>query len=91
VTAESHVAASALSAQAPDLRRALEAQGLTVLGLDVGQAGVGSETSPDRDRLGSFERQPANGPSSIDDESADTTTIDVTSLPLANGQLDVLA
>jgi flagellar hook-length control protein FliK len=90
VTAESRAAATALLAQAPELRRALEAQGLTVHGLDVNQAGVGAETSPDRDRLGSFERQPDND-RSREIETDETTTIDVSSLPLAAGQLDVLA
>src|SRR5262249_18446199 len=93
VTADNRAAASALQAQAPDLRRSLEAQGLTVLGLDVGQAGVGSEASPDRDGLGSFAQEAARASSGGDDgaDAATTTTIDVSSLPLAAGQLDVLA
>ena len=93
VTAESRAATAALTAQAPDLRRALESQGLTVLGLDVQQSGVGAETTPDRDRLGTFGGPQAAGGTGPDeaDDTTTTTIVDVTSLPLADGQVDVLA
>ena len=73
----------------PELRRSLEAQGLTVISLDVGQAGVGSQASPDRDRpaaSGQARQRPCRR-----DDTEETTTIDVSKLPLAAGQLDVLA
>src|SRR5581483_2701435 len=48
VTADSPQAAQALAQAAPELRRALEDQGVNVQQLDVGQSGADAERAPDR-------------------------------------------
>jgi flagellar hook-length control protein FliK len=89
VTAESPAAAVVLTASSGELRRSLEAQGLSVLGLDIRQGGLDLGTAPDRDRLGSPEAQAPHGARAEDD--AEETTIEATRLPLAGAQVDVLA
>jgi flagellar hook-length control protein FliK len=90
VTADSAAAAGILTASSGELRRTLEAQGLTVLGLDVHQGGLDLGTTPDRDRLGSPEAKALPREPGADDE-AEETTIKASSLPLAGSQVDVLA
>jgi flagellar hook-length control protein FliK len=92
VATDSSAAAEVLTAASGELRRSLEAQGFTVLGLDVHQGGLDLGTTPDRDRLGT----PGGAPHGRGNEAADepeetTTTIEATTLPLGGSQVDVLA
>jgi flagellar hook-length control protein FliK len=84
VLADSAQAAQALGQALPDLRRALEAQGMGVLWLDVRQGG-GEERRPHGERTGRQGR--SGGATPVDDE----TTIEPTRLPRPGSTLDVLA
>jgi flagellar hook-length control protein FliK len=91
VTTDNHEAAQALLQAGAELRRSLEAQGVTVHGLDVHLSG------DDRGANGRGERAAdianAMGPSGGDDAADDEaeTTIQPSQLPLPGSQIDVFA
>jgi flagellar hook-length control protein FliK len=92
VTASSPAAAQALTSSAGDLKRALEAQGLTVLGLDVGHTGTDDGRRPEGGADGPFSQPSATGGG--DDGDADEQTVTTTStirIPAAGSSVDVLA
>jgi flagellar hook-length control protein FliK len=91
VTADSSAAANVLTAASGELRRTLEAQGFTVLGLDVQQGGLDLGATPDRDRPDGSGPAGAAAGRSEDELAETTTTIEASSLPLAGSQVDVLA
>lgn len=91
VTASSPAAAQALGSSAGDLRRALEAQGLTVVGLDVGHTGAEDRPRPEGDAgqaAGGTGAVDAAGLDEDDDEATSTTN---TRVPVAGSSMDVLA
>jgi hypothetical protein len=85
LTAASPEAVQALGACAGDLKRALEAQGLTVLGLDVGHAGAEEHRKPDGDRA----ETPGPHASNTDEEN-DSATIETLRVRAAGSSIDVL-
>src|SRR5262249_17265639 len=91
VTADSQSAPNVLTAPPGDLRRTLEAQGFTVVGLDAAQGGLDPGANADRERLADQNGRPASGGFHAEDDTAESTTIEATSLPLDGSQVDVLA
>ena len=93
VTASSPAAAQALGSSVGDLRRALEAQGLTVLGLDVGHTGSEDGSRPDGDPQTQLSQaSPAHGDSEdADADEQDVTTTSTVHIPAAGSSVDVLA
>jgi flagellar hook-length control protein FliK len=90
VTAEHPDAVQALTQSAGELRRALEDQGLTVNGLDVARTGLQEHADPKRhDPRTGAQQQPAHRQEPEDE--LEEITIEVSRLPLASGQVDVLA
>jgi flagellar hook-length control protein FliK len=91
VTTDNHEAAQALLQAGADLRRSLEAQGVTVHGLDVHLSGDdgggharGERASDLADAMG-----PTGGDDAADDEAE--ITIQPSQLPLPGSQIDVFA
>ena len=92
VTADSTAAARALTQATHDLRRSLEAQGLTVHGLDVQLAGGDSGSHAGRDR--GLDLASAMRPQNAEDEGIETddeTPIEPARLTLSGSAVDVLA
>jgi flagellar hook-length control protein FliK len=88
VHADNPQAAQTLQQAAPDLRRALEAQGMTLLSLDVGD-GKGQEPADPNPS-----RRNRGGASADDGDENDEiagVALDPQRLPAAGSQIDVLA
>ena len=93
VTASSPAAVQALTASTGDLRRSLEAQGFTVLGLDVGQAGTEDKQRPDgnADAARASQIAPASqGDRAGTGDEDDQTTTETVRVPAAGSSVDVL-
>jgi flagellar hook-length control protein FliK len=88
VVADRPEAAQALVQTTGELRRALESQGLTVHGLDVSHAGPDPERGSQRDPA--TPQQTGLHEHELEDE-AEEVSIDASTLPLADSQVDVLA
>lgn len=93
VTAQNADAVHALSSATGDLRRALEAQGLTVLALDVNHAGAEDRPRPDSEAAEQSQTTPGvqGVAGDEDDESDSTTEIQSVRVPAAGRSVDVLA
>ena len=92
VTTSSPQAVQALAASSGDLKRALEAQGFTVLGLDVGHQETGEHQSrSDGDPNDSGEPGLAPASYGIDDEDVSNTTIAGARVLAGGTSVDVLA
>ncbi len=91
VTTDNHEAAQALIQAGADLRRSLEAQGVTVHGLDVHLSGDDRGGNARGERAADMAN--AMGPNGGDDAADDEaeTTIQPSQLPLPGSQIDVFA
>jgi flagellar hook-length control protein FliK len=91
LTTDNHDAAAALLQAGADLRRSLEAQGVTVHGLDVHLSGDDRGGNARGERAADMAH--AMGPSGGDDAADDEAeiTIQPSQLPLSGSQIDVFA
>jgi hypothetical protein len=80
----------ALGQAATDLRRTLESQGITVQSLDISHSGAGPDQSPRRDAQAQLDT-PSNRLTGEPDDQESEVTIEASRLPLASGQVDILA
>jgi flagellar hook-length control protein FliK len=90
LVADSAHAAQALATAGGDLRRALEAQGVNLLGLDVRTAGDGTEAHGHEGRRAA-ESELMGGQGGTDAGEDPETTIEPSRLPDPGSQVDVLA
>jgi flagellar hook-length control protein FliK len=90
LVADSAHAAQALATAGGDLRRALESQGVNLLGLDVRTAGDGTEAHGHEGRR-SAESELMGGQGGMDAGQDPETTIEPSRLPDPGSQVDVLA
>jgi flagellar hook-length control protein FliK len=88
VRADSPQAAQTLQQAAPDLRRALEAQGTVLLGLDVRGRDAGREGSAPSNRQG---RSRVTAVGEVDGIEAEDGTVVTRRIPIAGAQIDVFA
>jgi flagellar hook-length control protein FliK len=88
VVADRPEAAQALGQSIGELRRALESHGVSILSLDVSQAGPEEQRGSQRETPG----RPGQGAGpQTAPESLDEISIEVSRLPLAGSSVDVLA
>jgi flagellar hook-length control protein FliK len=92
VTASSPAAAQALTSSAGDLKRALEAQGLNVLALDVGHTGSEDGRRPENGAQGQLSQpSAATGDGDEDGDGQAAATTSTVRIPAAGSSVDVLA
>jgi flagellar hook-length control protein FliK len=92
VRADSPQAAQALQQAAPELRRALHEQGLSLLDLDVRDGEQDRQTARGRQQQGTRRVGSVDGVDETDEsDSETTTTIDAARLPEPGRRVDVLA